>query len=632
MPAKKTSPNDCPYIQELEDMLISRSKWNTMDDKILKMRMGERPKIRNYPYQKAPNNVVRIIDDTVREKTDQEMTMIWNTNNIAVFIPTGEVTVPENVRVMAQQAFDTYLRYICDYRKKKEQSVDTKNARGFCPVKITRRKHHRYGVIPDFEWVDPKDAIFPVDCKDPQEVDVHAHVLRMNKRTLLEMVDIDGWNKYAVNELVRLLSSKKDGEAEVTESTYDDQSTLKVTETLTGINCSDARQDKIVIWEIPHYARQWDVDHAGEAKIEKGRKCIAYICPDHPSLLLHIKPHREPDEFAPLSPEEQILEDIMAQEEGREPKTVKKVAEGRDLPWEFVQHRYENRSPYWYDTWGIGHTCLDNQIIATAEKNAKLSMIDYTQKPMFKQNGEAPTNQQNITVKPGTILPAGVEPIFMGSGYWQSLDFDIDGERRDASKRAATATYQYSENVNGQKEKTAAEVKSTDAKIALVSSASVQRFNDADKELFMQLWDDMRRLKVRLPIIRSGKFIGVTTDEMYQYEFIIVPAASERTLNPDLQFVKDQSIANFALAYAQMLPIDVGATIEYIVNHASPQMANVMFFDPSKQGPQGQPPVYNAIQKLSQGVGQHDQEIHDLQKLSIETADKVGASQNVPQK
>ena len=133
MPANK----EAPYKWHIEQDLQGRKTWNEKDNLIIKRRLGERSTT-SLPYPGAPNPIVNIIDDTVRIQTDTEISMIMNAPRLAYFIPIGDVP-PEKARE-AELAFDTLLRHYMNSRRRKEEAVDTKNARGFAVCKVIFEK------------------------------------------------------------------------------------------------------------------------------------------------------------------------------------------------------------------------------------------------------------------------------------------------------------------------------------------------------------------------------------------------------------------------------------------------------------------------------------------------------------
>lgn len=615
---------DCPYLQDVEDDLQARDTWSNKDREIMKRRLGDRPKKRNRPYPGAPNPVERLIDDNTNDKTDQEISMIINSPVTAIFIPVGQ-QVESSMVSSAQKAFNTYLRHLCGYRPKKEEAVDTKNARGFAVTKTIREENPEWGLIPSFETIDPRDCIVPITARvgTEQEPDRMACVLRYTRREFKALGD-KGFNQEAINNVLRKITTKTDDDREgVSESNHDDESSLNITKELIGLNTSDMANNQIVVWEVYHYATTWDVENSSEV-VKKGDKCVSYICPDVPAELLKVMPWREEDDVEVVD----VLDDeglpVIDPETG-EPELDLEEVVGADKRWPLIQHRYSYRSRLWYDTEGIGQKNMDLQIKATAIERCILILIDHIASPTY--TSEATQNPQNISIKPGAVLPNGVTPVDDSKrlAILNQLSFMLDNTRRIAASRAGISGGAYSSQVSESRklEKTATEVQSENATNDIVSSASVDRFNDPDRELFRQLWADMRRMGTRLPIIHNGKFEGFLDEAIYAYDFLIIPAASQKTLNPDQQFMKSNMIMQSIIGTAEVTGADISAGQKHIIGMVDPVLANELFPDPDS----GELPITTTLNNLTQqieqlgaGVEQNANQINQAVQLSAEVA------------
>lgn len=584
--------DSCPYLKDVEADLQARNDWAEKDKAIQKRRLGERPKKRNKPYPNAPNPVERLVDDNTNDKTDQEISMIMNAPVIAIMVPLGTVEDATLVS-QAQKGFNTYLRHLCGYRQKKEEAVDTKNARGFAVTKPIREEHPDWGLIPSFETVDPRDCIVPVTFKvgPGKEPERFAYINRFSYRDFKKKVKA-GWNRKAIAEVISKVTVKDaDGEVSVSESDHDDDSTFKVTKELIGLNTSDRKSGEIVVWEIFHYATAWDAEKSGGI-VKKGEKCVSYVCPDVPGELLKVMPWCEQD-YA----ETNTIEDPL-----RGAYIDTRMVKGKDKAMPLIQHRYSYRSRLWYDTEGIGQKNMDLQIKATAIERAILILIDHISDPTYTSEGEF--NQQNIVKRPGAVLPNGIKPVDERSriAILEQLNFQLDAVKRVASKRAGIAGGIYSSQMSESRklQKTATEVDSENATQDVVSSASVDRFNDPDTELFRQIWADMRRMRTRLPVIDNGRFEGIINDAVYDIDFLIIPAASQKTLNPDLQFRKSSGMMSIVAERAEITGADVAAGDKHMLQMADPVLANLVFPDPDS----GEVPITTTLNALSQAVEQ----------------------------
>lgn len=637
---------DAPFFQTVLDHLDDRDEWNKKDTEIQKRRLGERPRRRNNPYPGAPNFVDQIIDDMVSMKTDQERSMIANAPSIAVMIPKGGKAAPAGVVTQAQRTFDTFLRHVIKFMPKCEEAIDTKNARGFAVTLGVRVDHPDYGPIPDFEILDPKDLIVPWNTKWTKlpDADGLTYVRRYSKREFSGKAK-DGW-KNTERVLEQLRQSSEQDQEGVTQSAYDDENTSseRATAKLVGVSASSVADNKIVVWCYLCYATKWIVQRAKNPEVVEGRKCMAYICPDVPDLLLYARPWKRPDvpaETRPMDMTERVMENIAALREGRDPVyevVLKPMVPGKDKPWPINQHRYEMRTSLWYDSRGLGHLLMDNQIMATGIRNAQAVWLDFSKNFLFEGDGSNDLNVTNIKVKPGSILPRGITAATLPQPPG-NFDFLMDRERRMASTRAGAGAYNYSAAVQSSRklEKTATEIQDQSAKESTVTSASVDRFNEPYRELFQMLWDDLRELRPILPMMDGTEFLGMADQSIYDYDFLVVPAASGRTLNPELQYMKNKDLFAFGASLAQAgVPVDLREGAVYVAANANPDMARVLFPDPKKMNAPNQLPINTQLDQIREllkqivGSGKSLEEgLQATQKLAVEHDDKLAAMEGV---
>jgi len=579
----------CPYFEDISSYLSARRDWDENDTDIIKRRKGSRPKVKSYPYPGAPNAIENILDQNTCEKTDNEITMNMNAPSLAYFIPLVE-GVPVDGVMKVQRAFDTFLRHILNFRQKKEEAMDTKNLRGFSVSKLIRRKDPRFDLIPDFETVDPKDVIMSPLTRVPASMNSEkfAFVNRYSARQLKDKGNpTDGWDKNAITRVLEFLSHNREDEVMVRTNGLDETNVFKITETLIGVNTSSLSDDEIVVWEIPHYAHDWDVTR--NKLIKKGERCVSYICPDMPDALLHSKPWTR---YQGL--------------------------------WPIVQNRYSYASRTWYDSQGIGHKCMDNHIAATSLLNTILIYMSYFAHPMFQAN-EAGASKLTFMPGPGKVIPFGLQRFEMGDPP-QMLSFMLDYFKRMAGVISGAGQNLFSAEMSQKRtlEKSATEASLQAANQSMISTASADRFNDPDKELFWMLWSDLAELKYQLPIINNNKFGGYIDPDMYDVPFLIIPAASQKTLNPDMQYMKDKDAFMLAAQFMDKMPIQLQEGLRHVLTRHDPNFAEVLLGNNGSE-----PPIYVLMKQLFQVVTQlgqtnqsQDKQIEQLQKLAVETAEK----------
>ena len=311
---------------------------------------------------------------------------------------------------------------------------------------------------------------------------------------------------------------------------------------------------------------------------------------------------------------------------------ISPCARGEDRPWPFIQPRYENRSRYFYDSRGAGQLCMDEQITATALQNAELTLIDYYKEPMLKGTGSR--SGTNISLEPGSFLPEDADFAQMPS-IPQHFTFEVERHKRAASMRVgALGQHQYSGDLTSKKrvQKTAREVEEESVRGAMLSTASVDRFNMPFAELFQQLWDDLKRLRKPLPLIENNVNMGEASFAVYAMRVLLVPAANTKTLNPDQQFMRDRAAWEFAASALGPMGVllDPNAAGRDILSNWDPEKATRWILDPNKPGPRGQQPVYAMLQQLmqqSQDVAEQVKQLVDLAqsvgRLAQENADRI---------
>jgi hypothetical protein len=602
-----------PCYTDIKQDLTNRDKWASIDSQILTRRLAERKKNRTHPYKKAPNRVIPIVDDNTREKTTQEITMLNNAPLLANIIPLTEGMTPE-MRRMAEVGFDTYLRHIIKILPKMEEAVDCKNARGFAVVKIIRRESDRWGVLSDIEIKDPRNIVVPTDTKEILDAERITEAFYYTERKFRKMAEEMPWNKQAVDAIIE--KKKADRESK----SGDISDSFAETSHLFGVDASQGVSD-IVIWQHWTYANDFIVEKDDTGQLAKGDKCCIIFSPDMPDEIVYCFPWRKDDiEIQVDLTEEERLEELQtALDEGRDPVLIRiETEKGQEKPWPFIQPRYENRSSYYYDSRGIGHLCMDEQITASAITNAKLVLIEYYQSPLFE--GPADRNSGNISFEPGSVLPEGVKPSAMPNVPPQ-MDFEVELERRSAARRVgAMSQYEFSGEMSSRKgiQKTAREVEEESIRGTMLSSADTDRFNSPWSEVFQQIWENLKQMQKPLPMIEGGDFTGMAGPDIYQYDVLVVPAGNAKTYNPDAQFMRATRAWDvLTKGFASLgVVVDPEEAARDVLAHWDPLRAKkwIKSADESTTGPQQ--PVYEILRKLAQTAEQNGQRVEALTELS----------------
>ena len=179
----------------VEGHVESRNDWVKKDEKIVKKRLGDRVAKKKYPYPGAPNFIEPIIDDIVSEKTEQEVSMMFNAPNLCHAVPIDPVS-PE-VRASTEMMFDSYLRYFIKARPKVENAVDSVNCRGFAITKQIREYNKILKqVIPSFEVPDMRNIIVPTNVVVESDMEKSPFICEVHRYTKGEFKRIgkkNGW-------------------------------------------------------------------------------------------------------------------------------------------------------------------------------------------------------------------------------------------------------------------------------------------------------------------------------------------------------------------------------------------------------------------------------------------------------
>ncbi len=550
---KDYTKNTTSVVDWVKDTIKDRQKWVKNDEIIIKKRMSDRPKNKKYPYRGAPNFVEPIIDDNVNEKTDQEMSMLFNVPHLCHAVPLV-MGVDNKKRAAIEQAFDSYVRHIVRLRPIMEQAMDCKNSRGFSIIKnireynsILRQK------VPSIEVPDNRDIVVPVDLKsrDFPESPFVCHIHRYSKSEFLDEAKTRGWNN--VNEVMKVaLTTYRNGSGQ-----NDDGDEFDVVgENIYGVTTSRG-YDGIVVYELYHYATEDDLNE----EVKKGDRVLTWVCPDCPSLVLDSYPWREADTVT-IEP---IL-NVMGRQIGQAPKIV----QGAERPWPYTQLRAETLNDFFYSSRGAGHKLMDDQIYATSLKNSKAVMLDYFGKPMLESTGDKPTNSSNITFEPGSVIPNGYK-LSQPRELPQSLSFELNQTRALAARRVGSAgQYNYSidQSASRKLEKTATEIMGEQQRTNMVSSSSVDRVNSPMSNVFQLLWDDLRRVKIQFPVVSTSAPTALIDPSLYDVPVMMIPAASSKTLNPEYLLQKSMGLVNWLVGIAgDKLPLNMEDMVNTVLSN-----------------------------------------------------------------
>ena len=442
------------------------------------------------------------------------------------------------------------------------------------------------GGCPDFVSVSPYDVIVPIDTESYREPERICHVVRLTEREVLDRGLTKGWKN--VHELLRLA---KNG----AEPDRGDESRIDV-----GVSRSPADGRYYVFWEIYYWRRIGDgglfgndqalsEDVAGLYSGAERWKTI--MSPDFPSLEILDTPY--------------------------------------PFQWPFVQFRNEGRSTKWYDTRGLGHMLVDEQIAATAARNANANALELFGSPMFKGNQNM--NAGNIRVAPGAIL-GDVEPIPMPQSPQQ---FAYEEERAigRAQKRAGV----YSQGLTSPlaakagEAKTATEIQSSEGVANMYSASAVAAFNEPLAKLFSMLWRALSKDGKAFTFPLNGG-VGEMPTAAYGAEFDLIPAGTSQTANPSRYYQQLVSLTgmlvNFPNVKAQNIP-------RVLISAINPQLEPLLVQDTDEPAPIIQQvgalssalaEVGEVVKNLAAGSERNDRAVGALKEAVMRISEKVGGA------
>ncbi len=559
--------------KKLRDLIIDdiqdRKPWFETCSTVRAKRMSEKKAVKKYPYPGAPNFVVPIIDDIVRRKVSEELSMMLNAQKICHFMP---MTVDAfNISDIIEDAFNWLLRFNLKARSKLESIIDCKNEIGISVAKLV----DNFNVIPnqncpDFVWVDPFDFVIPWDSKTIEDADRMVHVIRLTERELRERGSQKAWKN--IDELISKAKEggTSDSEYEEYKNRYGSRTDMK------GIATSSSDKSYYTLWEIYTYRKEgggiFDKNPDSDDKTYLGSSRWVYV-------------------MSPEFPEIDIMDYQYDWDK-----------------WPFVQFKYECRTDKFYESRGCGQLCLDEQIYATQCKNMKSVFLEYAGKPLFTGKVQ---NSQNISFTPGSILPEGITPVNLPN-VPTAFDYDINSSYMMSEKRCGTAMQSLTggrAGIQGGK-KTATEVEAEMNISGVTNTDSVERNNEPLQELFSKIWDRLSKRMIIFPFMSDDKPeepIKLLT--AYSAKWALMPSGNTSTANPLLMKKQVEAIAPMLLQSPFGNQYEIYKMLVSIIN---PKLVPKLLIDPSAVGPQGQAPIVQQVQSLAQSSQQQMQMIQQI--------------------
>lgn len=552
------SPSEAIHMQVSRDV-TNRTNWEHRQRRWRRKRLRERNQKRRH-YPGYPNFLEPIIDDNVNDLTDAETSIFFSgSRNLASFMPLDQKSV--ELKRNMEVSFDYYLRILLDKRSTIEGLMDTKNVGGMSIAKMTLNADIIPGeLVPDFDMVDPLDLIVPVGTRRLAKAERIAHAIRFTEREFRNEAEARDWDN-----VDKVIKAAKDSESNMDEDgasrgRHQDQIDIGSDPGLDSLNKMATSLSWINVWEIYHYN-------------DKREKVVTILAPVVPELTLSSFPWiYEPKEL-PVGGSDEVALQV------------------EDRSWPFVQFRKESRSPYYYDTRGLGETLLDNQKAATQMKNVTGVNLDFSAMPFYRGSKATGTN---FKFRPGSHVPNDFE-IVKGPSLDLNIEALADRERAIASRRAGSPKGSLSTVGGGKTPKTAREVSSADRSAGMTSSNSVMRFTEPLGELLHMMWEYIKNNPVDLPGSIAGNFIIVTAAQIRETNYKVIPTISSRNANPD--FIMAQLIGLTPLLQNNPF-IKQAEFTKFMIDQIDPMITEMIVVDPEG----GDSPIEQQVQGLQKAV------------------------------
>jgi hypothetical protein len=570
--------------EEVSCDISDRNEWRERVERLIRHRLSERKKSLLYPG--APNFIEPIIDDNIRAKVAQEMSVMFGTRQLANFIPFSAEA--SDIQRHAEVGFDAMLRLMLDFRSKMEVSTDNKLERGFSVLKQTENRKayatimgkqverrmipDEFGnpievvielpspIIPDCEVVDPFDIVVPATTKRMRDAERICHIHEYSIRKLRELAEENKWEN--VDKVIKHGARKSGGTGSSDSYNGTGQAGYRAH---VGLNEVEDQVDKVTIWEVYHY-----ID---------GERHRSVFCPDAPKILLECIPWVWSDD-------------------------------GTERPWPFVQRRAENRREEFYDTRSDAELLIDNQKAASSYMNAKGIQLDFFAKPMFSGGRGA---AQKVKWVPGENLPEGLLPVPMPK-VDGIFDYSADIERAKAARRSGAAQGSYGDTRMGG-DKTATQVNAESLASQRLTNVSVLRDGEPMSEFYGLMWEYLKHNPVPLPMINeSRQFQGQISMQVYSVPFKVESASSSQHANPDFVLQQMMSLGQFFVNNPFVRQYEFA---KILTDQINPQLTNRLVFDPSQPG-NGTMPIEQQVAQMAPQVENLTQYVSQLAQMDLQ--------------
>lgn len=556
-----------------------RGEWLSRIDANRKLRFAKKNTAKEL-YKGAPNLSEPIIDDMIREIRTAEVTLFWNSPQLASFIGVGEQGT--EFAQTAQRIFDTHLRNTKRFRRMLSSSVDMRLEIGMSIAKLVEIEGDGGIRTAGIQIVDPRNIVVPTSCEDIEKAKRICQIIKLTLDEFDSMRQLNpNWDEEKCKQLreTSLESYKKrSGTSSVGSSSqgrdrgqYKDGE-LPINETL------------IELWEVYYFS---DIGR---------RKCV--MGADTNYIVLEDSPWTYERLMRPITSVPQIYG---TNGEMQTPYLEDSVP---DRPFPFVQFRQEDSEGF-YNTRGIGELLEQDQKEASVLRTTRAVAIDFSGKPFFRKGTGARANKFGF--RAGEEIDAEEAVVWFQSPTAEHVYLQQFAESK-AARRAGSPLGALSSVDPKRDKKTATEVMTQNRVSGGVSSDSVDRFAECWADLFEMMWI----YNSRQAVLR-GKSGMVTGDAVplgvWMAEYVISAGISGRTANQWQVLQNIQAIAPILQlfpAIAQYVKADELG--KFAFGLVSDELARKMFVSEGAGGA----PIEVQLKQIAQVVGQHDKFLQAL--------------------
>jgi len=535
-----------------------------------------------------------LIDDQVTQLTGVTMSVIWETQPLAVFTPEGMAGM--EMKADVEVAFDAFLRRTRGLRSRLGTLVDSCNDTGISFAKFMTLPDDSGRLLPTFDEVSALDVVVPVVTRKLADADRICHISRYTTREFKSAGWAGGWSLDAVEKVLGYYRTPKSERAVLTPgpadrpyggSGSDSDDWGEDRGRFIGSVLGDSGDgDLIEVLEVYHW-------RDGEEPSEPPRRWRITFPACNPEWVLREDAWRWPG-YA-------VTENVVDPASGAVVSSTTEITGDDDRPWPFVQFRFEDRSQEVYDCRGASRKLRTDQNEACAYRTAKAVMVDYTCKPFVKGGTKPPAT---FKWRPGDWLGPDGQEIVTNANISPIFDYSTDMLRAIASRRVGSAGGSLSSADKSKDSRTATEVKTLVSVTGTLSRDQLERFCEPLADLFKMMWEWLRRNPVDLFAVQADNSIKPVPEAVYQLPWTITVGATSYTEHSSMVAQRIRSIAEMMKAVPQAGQFIRGDRLALLLTKMiDPRVSKDIVVDPTQAGPGGSAPIEQQVAMMGQQLG-----------------------------